>query len=82
MKDEEKKELFKHSETLKENALKLFEGQGYIHTVFGLLHAAAQIIKENKESISYENAVMETSIILLHLGECSGCERPKEKASE
>lgn len=80
MTDEDKNELFKHSETLKNNALSLFEGKGDAGAVYGLVLAASKIIKEGKKS--YNEAVFGALTILMHLDECSGCEEHKEAASE
>lgn len=76
MNKEEKENLFKHSETLKNHALELFDGQDSIHVVYGLLHAASQVLKERESD--YKDAVIRCSCILFHLENCSGCEAHKE----
>lgn len=80
MTDDEKKQLFEHSETLKNHALELFPGQDSIRVAFGLLHAASQIIKT--DSMPYKESLMRVLNILLHLEDCSGCEDHKDSSNE
>lgn len=71
MTDKAKQELLRKSEILKNTAQTLFEGQDFMRPVFGLVHAALEILKDRGKS--YEEAVSAALIFLLHFEDCPGC---------
>jgi hypothetical protein len=77
MTNEETRELFKHSETLKKQALKLFEDKDIERVVYALLHAGTQVIKQQKD-ISFLEATYKALAILAHLDQCPECKDPTE----
>lgn len=72
MTDKAKEDLLRRSEILKDTANVLFEGEESIRCVYGLLHAASEIIKESRKK-DYKDAVVEAAAILSHLEHCTGC---------
>jgi hypothetical protein len=72
MTDKAKQDLLRRSEILKNTAIQLFVGEESIRCVYGLLHAASEILKESRKK-DYKDAVVEAAAILLHLEDCTGC---------
>lgn len=72
MTDKAKQELLRKSNVLQIDALILFEGEESIRCVYGLLHAASEILKVSREK-DYKGAVLDATAILFHLENCTGC---------
>ena len=72
MADKAKQDLLRRSEILKNTAIQLFVGEESMRCVYGLLHAASEILKESRKK-DYKDAVVEAEAILFHLEDCTGC---------
>ena len=79
MTNEEKKELFDNAETLKTEALKLFEGKDPNIPVYALLYAGSQLIKEQKGELSFKEASIKALSLLFHFEDCPDCIENEEK---
>lgn len=81
MKVQDKKKFFDNSEKLKTIALNMFDGEDVVNSIYCLIHAASVTLKEQREVLYKEGAIIALNI-LLHLEDCTGCEHDQKENEE
>jgi hypothetical protein len=77
------KEIFlRRSEIIKNVANNLFVDEDHMKAVYGLIHAASEILKDWRIDQSYQQRVIQILKILLHFEECPECVMDEEEKDD